>query len=189
MINYIWFFLIFFGIIFGILSGNGEIVSNTILDSGTYSIKLVIQLSGILCIWSGIIKIAEESGLNSFLSGLIKPVIERLFKNINKKALEYISLNLTANMLGLGNAATPLGIKAMEEMEAANKNKEELSDDMVLFLVLNAAAIQLIPTTIISIRAALGSKLPSAVIVPIIIISFITAVIGVLITKILEKFF
>ncbi|MFA6941518.1 MAG: nucleoside recognition domain-containing protein [Clostridiaceae bacterium] len=189
MINYIWFFLIFFGIIFGIVSGNGEIVSNTILDSGTYSVKLVIELCGILCIWSGIIKIAEESGLNSFLSGLIKPVIKRLFKNINKKALEYISLNLTANMLGLGNAATPLGIKAMEEMEKTNKNKEELSDDMALFLVLNAAAIQLIPTTIISIRAALGSKLPSAVIVPIIIISSITAVIGVLITKILEKFF
>ncbi|MDV3426863.1 MAG: spore maturation protein [Bacillota bacterium] len=189
MINYIWFFLIFFGIIFGILSGNGGAVSKTILDSGTYSVKLVIELCGILCIWSGIIKIAEESGLNSFLSGLIKPVIKRLFKNINSKALEYISLNLTANMLGLGNAATPLGIKAMEEMEITNKNKDELSDDMVLFLVLNAAAIQLIPTTIISIRAALGSKIPSAVIVPIIIISAITAVIGAAITKILEKFF
>jgi len=189
MINYIWFFLIFFGIIFGILSGNGEAVSKTILDSGTYSVKLIIELCGILCIWSGIIKIAEESGLNSFLSGLLRPAIKRLFKNINKKALEYISLNLTANMLGLGNAATPLGIKAMEEMESINKNKDELSDDMVLFLVLNAAAIQLIPTTVISIRAALGSKFPAAVIIPILIVSSITAVLGVLITKILEKFF
>lgn len=189
MINYIWFFLIFFGIIFGILSGNGELVSNTILDSGTYSVKLVIELCGILCIWSGIIKIAEESGLNSFLSALVKPIIRKLFKNINKKALEYISLNLTANMLGLGNAATPFGIKAMEEMEKTNYSEDSLSDDMVLFLVLNAAAISLMPTTIISIRAALGSKLPSAIIIPIIIVSSITAVLAVIITKILEKFF
>lgn len=189
MINYIWFILIFFGILFGILSGNGEAVSKTILDSGSYSVKLVIELCGILCIWSGIIKIAEESGLNSILSGFIKPIIKRLFKNINPKALEYISLNLTANMLGLGNAATPLGIKAMEEMENTSINKNELTDDMVLFLVLNSAAVQLIPTTVISIRAALGSKNPSGIIIPILMVSFTTAILGVVVTKILEKFF
>ncbi|MFA9397327.1 MAG: nucleoside recognition domain-containing protein [Clostridiaceae bacterium] len=191
MINYIWFFIIFIGIVVGILTGNGKTVSNIILDSGDYTVKLMMSLVGILCIWSGIIKIAEESRLNKKIAALLKPLLKILFKESSKdeKSIDNIALNLTANMLGLGNAATPLGIKAMESMEEINSNKEVLSNDMVLFLVLNAASVQFIPTTIISIRASLHSINPSNVILPIILISIISAILGITYTKILEKFF
>lgn len=189
MINYIWFFLIFIGILFGVLTGNGEVLSRTILDSGGYAIKLIIELTGIFCVWSGIIKIAEESKLNKVIAALLKPFLKILFPNVKDIALENIALNFTANMLGLGNAATPLGIKAMEEMERENRDKDGISNDMVLFLVLNAAAISIVPTTIISIRAALGAPLPSSVILPILIVSVITFISGIIITKILQVFF
>lgn len=191
MINYIWFIMIFLGIIVGLLSGNGEIISKTIISSVDSTVELVIGLGGLMCFWCGVMKVAEKSGLTNRLAKLLRPILKLIFKEASKdeKALGAIVMNITANMMGLGNAATPFGIKAMQEMDRLNKNKGVASNDMVLFLVLNAACIQLVPSTIISIRAACGSINPGVIIVPAIFASTIAAIVGVVCCKILQRYF
>lgn len=168
MINYIWFFLIFFGILVGLLTGNGELISKAIISSSGNTVTFIIELTGIMCFWCGVMKVAENSGLTEKLSKLLKPILKRIFKEAAKdeRALGAIVMNLTANMMGLSNAATPFGIKAMEEMDRLNSDKETASNDMALFLVLNATCIQLVPSTIISIRAACNSVNPGIIILP-----------------------
>lgn len=191
MINYIWFIILGVGIVFGIATGQGEVLSLSIIDSASQTVKLIISLMGILCLWCGVIKIAEKSGLMENISKIMKPFIKKLFKEAGRddKAISNIVMNMTANMLGLSNAATPFGIKAMEEMKRLNPKKDTASDDMALFLVVNACCVQLVPTTIISLRAASGSKNPAEIIIPAIITTTIAAIIGIIICKILEKFF
>ncbi len=141
MINYIWFAMIFFGILVGLISGNGDIISKSIVNASGSTVTFIIELTGIMCFWCGVMKVAEKSGLTEKISKLLKPVLKLIFKDAAKdeKALGAIVMNLTANMMGLSNAATPFGIKAMEEMDRLNGKKESASNDMVLFLVLNAA--------------------------------------------------
>lgn len=191
MINYIWFFLLFFGICFGIFTGKGEAISAGIVDSAEGTTNLIIGLVGIMCFWCGIMKVAEKSGFTEVLAKLLRPILRRLFKKAGKddKSLGAIVMNLTANMLGLSNAATPFGIKAMEEMDRLNDNKGIASNDMALFLVMNASCIQLVPSTIISIRASAGSKNPAAIIIPAILSTTIAAIVGIIICKIVEKYF
>ena len=191
MINIIWFFILCFGICFGILGGRGEEISKSIISSSDSTVKLVISLAGIMCLWCGVMKIAEKSGLTNKIARVMKPVLKILFKKAagDEKAIGAIVMNLTANMMGLSNAATPFGIKAMEELKRLNGKTDEASDDMSLFLVLNAACIQFIPTTIISIRAAVGSKNPGETIIPGIIATAIAAVVGIICCKIMEKYF
>ncbi|OBR91751.1 MULTISPECIES: nucleoside recognition domain-containing protein [Clostridium] len=191
MINIIWFFILAFGIGFGILSGRGEAVSKSIIASSDASVKLMISLLGIMCLWCGVMKIAEKSGLMNKIASLMRPILKVLFKDASKdeRAIGPIVMNLTANMMGLSNAATPFGIKAMDQLSNLNKKKEEASDDMALFLVLNAACIQLVPTTVISIRAAMGSKNPAETIIPAIITTTISAIVGVVCCKILQRYF
>jgi spore maturation protein A len=191
MINYIWFFLIFFGILVGVLSGNGDVISKAIIDSSGNTVTFIIELTGIMCFWCGVMKVAENSGLTEKISKLLKPILKLIFKEASKdeKVLGAIVMNLTANMMGLSNAATPFGIKAMEEMDKLNKDKEIASNDMVLFLVLNATCIQLIPSTIISIRAACNSANPGIIILPTLISTSTAAIVGVICCKILQKYF
>lgn len=191
MINYIWFFIIAFGIIFGILTGRGTEVSNSIISSTDSTVKLAIGLLGILCLWCGIMKIAEKSGLINSLAKILTPLLRLLFKDAGRddKALGAIVMNITANMMGLSNAATPFGIKAMDEMKRFNNDSESATDDMALFLVLNACCIQFVPTTVISIRAALGSNNPAEIIIPSILVSTSAAILGVIFCKILQRFF
>lgn len=191
MINYIWFIMIFFGIIVGLITGNGEGISKAIVGSVDSTVQFMIGLVGLMCFWCGVMKVAEKSGLTQKLSRILKPVLKLIFKEAAKdeKALGAIVMNITANMLGLGNAATPFGIKAMQEMDRLNKDKGKASNDMALFLVLNAACIQLVPSTIISIRAAAGSANPGAIILPAIIASTIAAITGVISCKILQRYF
>lgn len=191
MINYIWFGLIFCGILFGLLSGNGEIISKVIVSSSGSTVTLVVELAGIMCFWCGVMKVAENSGLTEKISKLLKPILKAIFKEVSKdeKALGAIVMNLTANMLGLSNAATPFGIKAMEEMDRLNKDKEKASNDMILFLVLNATCIQLVPATIISIRAACNSINPGIIIIPTLITTGMAAIVGVICCKVLQKYF
>jgi spore maturation protein A len=148
-------------------------------------------LAGIMCLWCGVMKIAEKSGLTDKIAVVLKPILRLMFKDAAKdeKAMGAIVMNLTANMMGLSNAATPFGIKAMEELKRLSNKKESASNDMVLFLVLNAVCIQLIPTTIISVRAAVGSKNPAETIIPGIITSVVASICAVLFCKILEKYF
>jgi Uncharacterized membrane protein, required for spore maturation in B.subtilis. len=191
MINYIWFFLIFFGILVGLLTGNGELISKAIINSSGNTVTFIIELTGIMCFWCGVMKVAENSGLTEKLSKLLKPILKRIFKEAAKdeKALGAIVMNLTANMMGLSNAATPFGIKAMEEMDRLNSDKETASNDMALFLVLNATCIQLVPSTIISIRAACNSVNPGIIILPTIASTATAAIVGVICCKILQKYF
>lgn len=191
MINYIWFFMLLLGIAVGFLSGNGEIISKAIVDSTASTTDLMLGLLGIMCFWCGTMKVAEKSGLTDKIAKLLKPLLKLLFKEAAKdeKALGAIVMNLTANMLGLSNAATPFGMKAMEEMDKHNKIKGIASNDMALFLVINAACIQFVPSTIISIRAAQGSTNPGIIILPAIITTACAAVVGVVCCKILQRYF
>ncbi|MCY6370148.1 nucleoside recognition domain-containing protein [Clostridium ganghwense] len=191
MINIIWFFLLIFGIIFGLVTGKGDIISKSIIDSTEASVELLIGLIGMMCLWSGIMKIAQRSGVTEKLAKVLKPILNLLFKDVskNENAMGSILLNLTSNMLGLSNAATPFGIKAMEELEKVNPKKDTATNDMALFLVINAACIQLLPTSVISMRAACGSKNPGIIIIPAIIATGTAAIMGIIYCKILERFF
>ena len=175
MINYIWFVMIFMGLVVGIFTGNGEGISNAIIGSIDSTVAFIIGLVGLMCFWCGVMKVAQNSG----------------FKDAAKdeKALGAIVMNITANMMGLGNAATPFGIKAMEEMDRLNTEKGTASNDMALFLVLNAACIQLVPSTVLSIRAAAGSSNPGVIILPAIISTGVAAIVGVICCKILQRYF
>jgi len=191
MINIIWFLILSLGIIVGIITGKGEIVSKAVVSSTTGAVELVMGLVGMMCLWCGIMKIAEKSGLTDKLAKLLRPILKIIFKEAgrNRKAMSSITMNLTANMMGLSNAATPFGINAMEEMQKMNKEKSTASNDMALFLVLNAACIQVLPTTVISIRAAYNSQNPAIIIMPAIIATGTAAALGIVYCKILQKYF
>ena len=191
MINYIWFIMIFFGLIIGIFTGNGEGMSNAIISSINSTVTFIIGLVGLMCFWCGVMKVAQNSGFIEKLAKLMKPILKIIFKDAAKdeKVLGAIVMNITANMMGLGNAATPFGIKAMEEMDRLNTKKGVASNDMALFLVLNAACIQLVPSTVLSIRAAAGSTNPGAIILPAIISTGTAAIVGVICCKILQRYF
>ena len=191
MINYIWFGLIFLGTIVSLLTGKGGDISATIVNSADNTVKLITSLIGIMCFWCGVMKVAEKSGLTEKLAKIMRPVLKLLFKEASKdeKALGAIVMNLTANMMGLSNAATPFGIKAMEELNRLNKSSNSASNDMALFLVLNAACIQFLPTTVISIRAAYNSQNPAIIIIPAIITTGVASVLGVVYCRILQKYF
>ncbi|MCR1972129.1 nucleoside recognition domain-containing protein [Clostridium cochlearium] len=191
MVNYIWFSILVIGIVIGIVTGRGEIISNAIIASTTSSVDLIIKLLGIMSLWCGIMKIAEKSGLTDKLAKILKPILKLILKDAGKddKTLGSIVMNITANMMGLSNAATPFGIKAMENMQNINPHKDTASDDMAMFLVLNAACIQIIPTTIISIRAAAGSKSPADIILPSILTTGMAGIVGIISCKILQKYF
>lgn len=191
MINYIWFAMIFFGIIFALFTGNGDKITEAIVLGSESTVSFLIELVGIMCFWCGVMKIAEKSGLTAQIARILRPLLKKLFKEAatDEKALGAIVMNLTANMMGLSNAATPFGIKAMEEMNRLNKKSSVASNDMALFLVMNAACIQLVPTTVISIRAAANSVNPGIIILPAIISTTIAAIVGVVCCKILQRYF
>lgn len=191
MINIIWFGILFVGIVFGLVLGDGEILSKTIVTTTEDTVQLVIQLLGMMCLWCGVMKIAEKSGLTDKLAKILKPVLKLIFKEAGQddKALGAIVMNLTANMFGLSNAATPFGIKAMEEMDRLNFHRDKASNDMVLFLVLNAACIQFVPTTVVSIRAAVNSVNPGAIIFPALCVTTLASIIGVTLCKLLQRYF
>ncbi len=144
-----------------------------------------------MCLWCGVMKIAERSGLTDKLARLLKPILRIIFKEAGKddKALGAIVMNLTANMFGLSNAATPFGIRAMEEMDRINGHKDVASNDMVLFLVLNAACIQFVPTTVVSIRAAFNSGNPGSIILPALCTTTFASILGIILCKFLQRYF
>lgn len=183
MLNYIWFGLLALGIVFGIFNGRVEEVMEAIVQSGGRAVELCIGLLGIMCLWTGIMRIAEKSGIVRKLAAISAHALKLLFPELPKghKALNSIVMNLSANFLGLGNAATPLGLKAMKDLEGIGRNRDIASDSMCMFIVMNTAAIQLIPTTVIAVRASAGSGAPAEIVGAVWItslVSFSTAVIG-----------
>lgn len=191
MLNVIWPVFIIISFVYAILVGNAQEVNKSIFDSAGSAVELSITFLGTMCLWNGIMKIVQETSLMSKLTKLLNPIIKLLFPELKKdsSAKNEISMNIIANILGLGNAATPLGIRAMNELQKENVKKDTLSNSMIMFIVLNTASLQLIPTTVIAIRTSLGSENPSLVIVPVWIVTILAAVTAVFVTKRLMKKF
>ncbi|MGN0503402.1 MAG: nucleoside recognition domain-containing protein [Ruminococcus sp.] len=169
MLNYVWSGLVIISIICSVFLGNTENLSKALVDSGASSIELIITMAGIICLWTGIMKIAVESGLTSVFAKVFSPLLRPLFPNLDKDsdAFKSISMNISANLLGLGNAATPFGLKAMEQLHTINNKCDTASNEMVIFVVMNTASLQLLPTTLASLRQSYGSSAPFEIIVPV----------------------
>lgn len=187
MLNIIWPLFIIGSYVYAIINGNIETVNTEIFDSVNDAVSLSLDLLGSMCLWCGIMKITQNTSLISKFTKLLNPIINLLFPEIkeNKQAKEEIAMNLTANIMGIGNAATPLGLKAMETLQKENKDKTTLSNPMIMLIVLNTASLQIIPTTIIAIRVSLESKNPTEIIVPVWIATMCAALTGITVVKLL----
>ncbi len=190
MLNIIWPFFIIISIIYAILTGKVVEVNNSVFESANETVKLTITFFGTICLWNGIIHIASKTTMIEKLTNKLGPIIKFLFPDLKKEkeVQKEISMNVVANMLGLGNAATPLGLKAMKSLQKLNDNKDRLSNSMAMFIVLNTASLQIIPTTVIAIRNSLGSQNASEIIIPVWISTVIAAVTVVIVTKLFIKF-
>jgi spore maturation protein A len=186
MINIIWFILIGIGILIAAGTGKTDIISTSIFVSAGKAIEFSIGLAGIMAFWSGILKIAEVSGMTEALARLFQPIFAKLFPKIpkNHPALGLISLTVSANFLGLGNVATPIGLKTMAELKALSPDPDQASDATCTFMALVFGSLSLIPSTVIAIRAQAGSNNPALVIVPVFIISLAGTLIGLLVNYI-----
>lgn len=194
MLNYIWAFMIIIGIAVGAFTGHMEGVSSSVLDSSKEAINLCILMFGVVGMWTGVMKIAEETGLVGQLTKLLMPILKLLFPRIahREEVMGYIATNLVANLLGLGWAATPTGLKAMQELRRIQKEEivayegkkqrqiEAASDEMCMFMVLNISSLQLIPINMIAYRSQYGSVHPGMIIIPGIIATSVSTLVGVL---------
>jgi len=188
-LNAIWVILIAASALFAVLSGSVNEFTKSIFDAAKSAVEVSLYLLGIVALWLGITKIIEDSGLIYSISRAFQPLLSRVFRKIpeNHPSITSITLNFLANMFGLGNAATPLGIKAMQDLQELNPDKDKASFEMMLFIVLNTASIQIIPFTVIGILADFGSANPSAIILPTIIATLISAITAVTILFIFRK--
>jgi spore maturation protein A len=190
--NTIWFLLIAISVLFSIINGRLDEFTKSIFEGAKSAVEVSLFLLGIVALWLGITKIIEDSGLIHRLSNLFRPVISRLFKSIpqDHPAITSITLNLLANLFGLGNAATPLGIKAMQDLQTLNKEEvDRATFEMMLFIVINTASIQLIPFTVIGILSDFGSRNPSFVVLPTILATVLSAIFAVGTLSLCRKFF
>jgi spore maturation protein A len=189
MLNYIWLTMVILAVVLGGINGKIEIVTKSAIDSAGSSVTIAIGLIGVMALWLGIMKIAEDSGLMSLLAKAIAPVMKWLFPDVppGHPAIGSMTMNIAANMLGLSNAATPLGLKAMEDLESLNRHPGVATNAMCTFLTINTAGVQLIPATMISIMASAGSREPTAIIGTTVAAATAALIAGVTTAKILEK--
>jgi len=200
MLNYIWAGMILLGIVYGTLTGNMEALTNAAMDSAGEAVSLCITTFGIMALWMGLMEIAQKSGLIAKLTKGIQPFISFLFPNIPKEheAREYIATNMIANILGLGWACTPAGLKAMEALSKLEEERgntqyiekgkiREASNEMCVFLVLNISSLQLIPVNMIAYRSQYGSANPAAVIAPAIVATFCSTLAAVVYCKVKDR--
>ncbi len=188
MINIIWAAMIIMGILTALFTGNMENVNSAVISSGEEAVSLCITMLGIVGMWSGIMKIAEKSGLMKKWSDKMAPVMKFLFPGVPKDnpAYGYMCTNIIANMAGLGWAATPPALKAMKELSRLNNNSEKASRDMCTFLIINISSIQLIPVNIIAYRAKYGAENPAAIIVPGIIATLCSTLTAVILCTVIN---
>lgn len=190
MINYIWAFLIVIGTVVGIASGNAQAVSDAAVDGAKEAALLCISLIGAYALWLGVLNIAKNAGIVSALAKRMRKLIGWLFSDIkkNSKATGYITLNIVANMLGMGNAATPFGLKAMKALQEENPNKSLATHSMCMLLVINASSVQIIPLTVIALRSAAGSTAPAEIVLTAFLATSITTIVGITAAKIFKRF-
>ena len=171
MVSFIWIFLILIGIVYYLITGNLDALNDELLTNANKALELMLELMPIIVLWTGIMKIAEDSGMLYKFSKLLEPLLKRLFPSVPKDnlALGYIASNIAANAMGLGSAATPFGLKAMNELQKINDKKDTASEAMITFLVLNTAGVTIIPTTILAMRVMYNSINPSEIILPAVI--------------------
>jgi spore maturation protein A len=189
MLNYIWLFFILSAIIFGALNGRIEEVTEAAFESASTAVTLAIGLIGLMAFWLGIMKIAEDAKLITLISKLVKPIAVKLFPDIpsDHPAIGSMVMNITANMLGLGNAATPLGIRAMEDLNKLNKHKGIATNSMCTFLAINTSSVQLIPIMAIGILRQAGYTNPTQLIGATIFASVVSTIAAIIAVKLLEK--
>lgn len=189
--NVLWLVMICVSIVFAIFTGHLEAFTKSIFDGAKAAVEVSLFLLGIVSVWMGITRILEDSGLIYRIAHLFKPLICRLFRNIpgDHPSISAITLNVLANLFGLGNAATPLGIKAMQELDSLNEDKGLITPEMMTFIVINTASIQLIPFSVIGILASYGDKNPAAVVLPILISTAISAMTALLVLAAFRKIF
>lgn len=189
--NYIWYGLIVISIIFGAINGTLDKVASAIFSGTELAVKIVLTLIGIMTFWLGMMKIAEKSGIVEFLSKLLRPIAKLIFPEIPKNSpiIGDIAMNFSMNALGVANAATPIGIKAMEGLQEINKDKSSASNSMCILLAMNTAGFQLIPATVIAILASQGAQNPTEIIVPTLIVTSTAFVSAIIIAKIFQRIF
>lgn len=189
MMNYIWGFLMLISVLCAFVTGRTAELSAAVLNGAAEAVQLVFTMLGMMCLWTGLMKIADTGGLTSLLAKLFAPVMRRLFPEYkaDSPAVKAICMNVTANLLGLGNAATPMGIAAMKEMQKTNPYPEKANNSMAMFVVLNTASLQLMPTTLSVLRARHGAASPFDVVPAIWVTSIAALLAGVAAAKLLEK--
>lgn len=189
MMSYIWGGMIVAAFFFGISTGRLELIAEATLLGAENAVTMALGLLGMMCFWSGILEIAQRAGLTEKLARMIRPLTRILFPNLpaDSPAVSAMVMNMTANFLGLSNAATPLGLAAMSELDKINTKKDTASDEMCMFVVINTASISLIPTTVITLRSAAGSTDPFGILVPVWICSVSAIVVGVFVAKCLAR--
>jgi spore maturation protein A len=180
MVNKVWAFFIIVGIIFCVLTGNLKVLNEEILSSADTAFNMILKIFPVMALWLGIMKIAEDAGLLNIMSKKISKILKYLFPEIPQDhvSLSYIASNIICNMFGLGNAATPFGLKAMESLQELNSKKDTASKSMITFLVINTSGLTIVPTTILSLRILHKSTNPTIIVLPCILATFISTVVG-----------
>ena len=189
MLNYIWFGLMAVALVVAAFNGTVDGVTRGAMESASTAVQISIGLVGIMTLWLGMMRVAEAAGLVSLLGRALRPLLRRLFPEVpaDHPAAGAIVVAIAANMLGLNNAATPLGIKAMEELQVLNPDKDSATNPMVTFLAMTTSGVQLIPATMIGVLAAAGSQQPTAIIAPSIVATFVGTVAAVAAAKLLQR--
>lgn len=172
-------------ILFALVTGGADEIASAVASQGEKAVQLVLVLTGGICFWSGMMNVAKRSNLTGRIASLLSPLLCRLFPKMKKDdpALESISMNITANMMGLGNAATPMGIRAMKQLQQSNPHPKRADSRMILFVVMNTASIQIIPTTLAMLRMAHGAAHPFDIIPAVLCTSLVSLTVGILAVK------
>ncbi len=189
MINYILTAMILISCVYAFLHGGSAQVSNAVITSGASAVTLFLTIVGSMATWGGIMKIAQESGLTDIITKIISPVISKIFKGINKSgaAFKAIAMNIAANIFGLGNAATPLGIEAMKALESEENCGETASRNMILLTVFNTSSVEIIPTTVATLRLAHGSAYPLDILPCVLCVSVISLSVSILFVYLFDR--
>lgn len=190
MMNKLWVFFIVIGIVFAIFSGNVNVINKEIIEYPNEIFNIFLSMIPLMVIWSGIMNIAKDAGLLKKISNLMSPIFKIIFPDIPKghESLDYIASNLTINMLGIHNASTPFGLKAMKSLNELNKNKDEASRSMITFLVLNTSGVTIIATDILAIRSMYNATNPTDILLVTIIGTIITTLVALILDRIFYYF-
>lgn len=188
MIGYLLSFMIFASVVFAVVTDTAADVSGAVLSSGSDAVTLTLTLMGSMAVWGGIMRVAQESGLTELLTKALKPLLRRLFRGLREdsKALRAIAMNMSANILGLGNAATPLGIEAMKELEKEERAGSRATRNMILLAVMNACSVEILPTTVAALRLKAGSSEPLEILPCVILVSVCSLAVAIIVAEVLS---